>query len=113
VTENIYNADPQQPGYNQYFSISRTTGTMKACAGKSSREECGCTEYQKYSSDPRDSDCNERVITTYFDRSFWPHVAILRKGEPAGLLKTRYSIREINGRTDWCVNSKSDAWKIF
>ena len=98
--------DPSVHRYNDFFTISKGSGVFKQCLDKSNRDECGCTEYQVFSSSPNDTDCNRRVLTAYFDRLWFPKVQVYLRGEKNGLLNRRFSIREVNGRTDWCVTSK-------
>jgi hypothetical protein len=102
----IYNADPSAPRYNDYFTVSKFTGYFQACAGKSNRDECGCTDAQKWSSTPTDTDCMQHVVRWYFNEEFKPEIMTFMRNKPLELLEVPYKIREINGRIDWCFQCK-------
>jgi len=88
TTENIYNADPSQPKFNNWYKDSRSTGeqnkfiltiitsyipylTWKYCSGrykqcldKTKREECDCKDSDKLQGHPSYSDCIEKVSSS-------------------------------------------------
>jgi hypothetical protein len=55
-----------------------------------------------------DSDCNERVLRVFFERTFKPNVTINIRNQPSRFLDQPVYIREINGRKDWCVDGSTD-----
>lgn len=109
ISDNIYNADPNATRPRERYEISKMTGHFKQCAGKSSREECGCTRHLKLSSLAKDSDCRERahrlihvgeVSLKFVIRENEKEEVIVR--EPVAVTLT-----EINNRVDYSVSAQT------
>ncbi|KAF0286935.1 Cation channel sperm-associated protein subunit beta [Amphibalanus amphitrite] len=106
TSENIYNADPSQP-LNQNLliehAISRDTGRFKACAGKSNRSECGCTEEQQYSTGVEHSDCRVYVPMMSWPAKLRLTMSIRGSHRPRRplLAPTYVNITELNNRSSW------------
>jgi hypothetical protein len=112
ITNNFYNGNPQQPRYNDFYPWSQNTGTYKQCsafaalpAGDKSLR-CGCTAEQVASTSVDNSDCINSAPAVNFMTPFVPKVRVRVDGRtlktPPGL---RYSLVELNNRTDWCLNT--------
>ncbi|XP_019497842.1 PREDICTED: cation channel sperm-associated protein subunit beta [Hipposideros armiger] len=61
LTDNFYHADPSKPIPRNLFHKSKKTGKFKQCANMSTRQECNCTNDQKFSHAVAFSDCREKV----------------------------------------------------
>ena len=70
TSSSIYNAAPEKDRYNDRFDISKKSGVYKQCLGKTSRNECGCTDVLRYSMLEANSDCVERVSMHILTRRF-------------------------------------------
>ncbi|XP_022243644.1 cation channel sperm-associated protein subunit beta-like isoform X4 [Limulus polyphemus] len=107
TTENIYNADPSKPKHNNYYEISKNSGTYKQCLGKSSREKCGCTDEKKVSRYAQESDCIEKVYLLKHPAILIPNLTLLHPEFPEVPLSPPYFIYviEINHREDFTVTS--------
>nr|XP_014341836.1 PREDICTED: cation channel sperm-associated protein subunit beta isoform X2 [Latimeria chalumnae] len=106
LTDNIYNADPSKPRLRDYYQTSKKSGKFKQCAGKLSREECGCTESMKLSSLAAFSDCRERVLRMTYPVSNMPIKLFLKIGnKPGEPLNSPYfvTVTEVNNRSNWEV----------
>ncbi len=105
TTPNVYNADPSEPMYLSTDARSTSSWRYKQCSGKANRAACGCTAAMTISDDVNFSDCLDRVYRVYYgDTSFKPTFQYIRNGEVSGLLTAPYTIHEVNGRSDYCIN---------
>ncbi|KNE62723.1 hypothetical protein AMAG_07910 [Allomyces macrogynus ATCC 38327] len=109
VSEHIYHADPSQPRYHDFFPASKTTGTYKACAGKASRAQCGCTDAQAQSFAVADSDCITQTLAAYHDDQFALSLVLTKDMLAFANVTTNFTMQELNGRTDWCIVPNTDA----
>eukprot|EP00062_Callorhinchus_milii_P022272 gi/632979873/ref/XP_007906716.1/ PREDICTED: cation channel sperm-associated protein subunit beta [Callorhinchus milii] len=106
LSENIYNADPQQPRMRDFYKISKESGHYKQCALKMSREECGCTDEMKLSSYAIYSDCRERVFSILYPvHNLSISLYMKRPGMNDIPLGVPYfiTITEVNNRTNWKI----------
>ena len=119
TTDNIYNADPAVPREVRFerYAASRNSGRFKHCLDKPSREACGCpasTEVAAQLSQLDVTDCVEEVFTVHFSVPFVPRLVVIPDSveslpsKDATPLNVRYELEELNGRTDFCVNSTAD-----
>ncbi|KAI9216271.1 cation channel sperm-associated protein subunit beta protein family-domain-containing protein, partial [Blastocladiella britannica] len=99
----IYNADPAAARYNDFFPVSKTTGSYQACLGKTSRAECGCRDDQAYSFSYADSDCTNRVLAYYQQNDMILSFSVTRDLVTYIPVNTSITITELNRRTDWCI----------
>uniref|UniRef100_A0A8C8ZP01 Cation channel sperm-associated protein subunit beta n=1 Tax=Prolemur simus TaxID=1328070 RepID=A0A8C8ZP01_PROSS len=67
LTDNFYHADPSKPIPRNLFYKSKKAGKFKQCANVSAREECNCTNDQKFSHAVAFSDYIE--IISCYDRT--------------------------------------------
>nr|KAJ3418666.1 hypothetical protein HK105_008004 [Polyrhizophydium stewartii] len=102
TSNNIYNADPQQPMYRTRFQVSRTTGAYKQCAGQPTRSACGCTDVQRLSMKEANSDCIDRVLNVLYSQPFVPNITTHEYNAVSTVETGRYLLKELNGRVDWC-----------
>ncbi|XP_055496092.1 cation channel sperm-associated auxiliary subunit beta-like [Leucoraja erinacea] len=108
VTDNIYNADPSKPKFRDYYKISKETGSYKQCAGKKSREECGCTPEMRLSSFAEFSDCRQRVYRVQYPAYDLDISLLLRKSEENDQALTSpffVVFNEVNNRVNWRATS--------
>ncbi|ORZ33950.1 cation channel sperm-associated protein subunit beta protein family-domain-containing protein [Catenaria anguillulae PL171] len=105
----IYNADPSAPRYNDFFSISQSTGIFQQCLGESSRAGCACTDNQKRSMSVADSDCIEKVLRAYQQSTFALKLQLTRDMITYTTVAANYTVTELNHRTDWCILNLSGA----
>ncbi|KAJ3417295.1 hypothetical protein HDV05_005751 [Chytridiales sp. JEL 0842] len=111
TTDNIYNGDPAAPRYNDRYSISKRTGTFKACLNKANRAACGCTDADRVSMKVAQSDCINRVQRVLYDSPYIPSFVIYENRQPPALLTNLYKLTELNNRTDYCLSSAPDCSK--
>ena len=104
TTSNFYNAAPDQPKYNNRFDISKRTGVYKNCLGKSTRTQCACSDEARYLMQQDQSDCVDKVIKVLYVEKFVPKFVISQSGLPTVFLTSRYTLTELNSRTDYCLS---------
>ncbi|KAJ3235481.1 hypothetical protein HDU81_000424 [Chytriomyces hyalinus] len=107
TTANIYNADPSQPRYNNRYGVSQRTGEYKQCQGKADRASCNCTEDQRYAMKASASDCINRVERVLNEVPYQPEFEVHDNGMNDIVLMKRYTLVELNNRTDYCLCVKS------
>ena len=114
TTDNIYNADPavpREPRYQRY-AVSRGSGTYKHCLDKPDRQACACPASASVSAQPGQlalTDCVQEVLTVHFSVPFVPNLIVIPDSasspEGASPLRVLYQLEELNGRTDFCINT--------
>ncbi|XP_027787287.2 cation channel sperm-associated auxiliary subunit beta [Marmota flaviventris] len=103
LTDNFYNADPSKPIPRNLFRKSKETGKYKQCARVASREECNCTNDQKFSHAVAFSDCKEKVPRFKFPVIQYPiSLEIFSENERIPV-KSPYlvTVTEVNMRKNW------------
>ncbi|XP_059579159.1 cation channel sperm-associated auxiliary subunit beta [Alligator mississippiensis] len=105
LTDNFYNADPSKPRMRDYFEKSKTSGTYKKCANKSSRAKCNCTDNEKLSFSVAFSDCKEKAFRMKYPVRKLPIYFIIKSKRGYKDLTSPYfvTITEVNQRTNWEV----------
>ncbi|XP_013386196.1 cation channel sperm-associated protein subunit beta-like [Lingula anatina] len=107
LTANMYHADPSKPREKNTYQISKQSGKYKQCAGKTTRDECGCTRAMKLSNLVKFSDCKERVYSLHHPAHLDLNFSIVQEGKPERLLREPYIYRvyELNDRVDYSVST--------
>ncbi|KAI9366886.1 cation channel sperm-associated protein subunit beta protein family-domain-containing protein [Zopfochytrium polystomum] len=105
TTDNMYNANPAAPRYNDRFSAAKQTGTYKKCAGKATREDCHCTDADRASMLVAKSDCIDAVEKVIYDDPYVPQVNVYEFGRDPALYMRPYRLVELNNRTDYCLSA--------
>ncbi|XP_076979473.1 cation channel sperm-associated auxiliary subunit beta isoform X2 [Tamandua tetradactyla] len=103
LTDNFYHADPSKPVPRNLFHKSKKTGKFKQCANVSTREECNCTNDQKFSYAVAFSDCREKVPRFKFPVTQYPiSLEIYHKAGNIPV-ETPYlvTVTEVNMRGNW------------
>lgn len=98
----IYNADPSVSRYGDYFAVAKNTGSFNQCLNATNKYGCKCSTGSFVSSSPRDTDCMERVVRILFATDFTPSIGKFVQNVYVNDVTVPFTIREINGRTDWC-----------
>lgn len=120
LTANVYNAHPGRPRPNDFFPESELSGEFKAqctaaaaAGGVSAGDEnpCGCTAEQRLSQRVEDSDCVRSARRALFLRAFVPDLEVVVQGGAVASPSTKLLLTELNGRTDWCLNTTSSCPK--
>uniref|UniRef100_H0WXX7 Cation channel sperm associated auxiliary subunit beta n=1 Tax=Otolemur garnettii TaxID=30611 RepID=H0WXX7_OTOGA len=103
LTDNFYHADPSQPIPRNLFYKSKEAGKFKQCANASNREECNCTNYQKFSYAVAFSDCREKVPRFKFPVSQYPISLEIYNEDGRVPVKPPYlvTMTEVNKRKNW------------
>ena len=104
---------PRDPYYERY-EISRLSGQYKQCKSAADRAQCRCPSealiFSKQSVShfrPVDfSDCISVVRTVHFSSAFRPDLWIVSDAVN-NQLQQPYTLEELNGRTDYCVNTSA------
>eukprot|EP01135_Chromosphaera_perkinsii_P009742 Nk52_evm7s1869 gene=Nk52_evmTU7s1869 len=103
LTDNIYNGDPSEDLYRTTYKVSKESGKFKQCKDKANRAECGCTTRQRWIPFASNSDCVDRVIRYSIEENeFYPNFQIFEDNKPTKAMTLRYTLTELNGRTDYC-----------
>ncbi|XP_072177103.1 cation channel sperm-associated auxiliary subunit beta-like [Diadema setosum] len=107
LTNNVYNADPSKPRLNDHYQASKDSGFLKQCAGKASKEECGCTDEMRLSSLELFTDCRERVYRITYTEKLYPLLKIQERGKEDQVLRAPYllTVKELNDREDYIVEA--------
>jgi len=109
LTVNVYNADPSKPLYMDWYKASRDVAQFKQCAAAAERSQCSCegiAERGGSSHGAEVSDCIKYVQRTSYNEFFVPKLEIqTSRTERGRSLQSKYSIRDVNGRIDFCSNS--------
>ncbi|KAM6171902.1 cation channel sperm-associated auxiliary subunit beta [Erethizon dorsatum] len=103
LTDNFYHADPSKPIPRNLFHRSKETGKYKQCANASTREECNCTEEQKFSHAVAFSDCKEKVPRFKFPVTQYPISLEMFSDNKFIPVKSPYlvTVTEVNMRKNW------------
>ncbi|XP_053459622.1 cation channel sperm-associated auxiliary subunit beta [Nycticebus coucang] len=103
LTDNFYHADPSQPIPRNLFYKSKEAGKFKQCANASNREECNCTNYQKFSYAVAFSDCREKVPRFKFPVLQYPISLEIYNEDGRVPVKPPYlvTMTEVNMRKNW------------
>ncbi|XP_035117180.1 cation channel sperm-associated auxiliary subunit beta isoform X2 [Callithrix jacchus] len=103
LTDNFYHADPSKPIPRNRFHRSKKTGKFKQCANASTRKECNCTEYQKFSHAVTFSDCKEKVPRFKFPVTQYPVSLEIINEDGRVPLEPPYlvTVSEVNRRQNW------------
>ncbi|KAI9188222.1 hypothetical protein H9P43_002613 [Blastocladiella emersonii ATCC 22665] len=101
----IYNADPSAPRYNDFFPLSKSTGSYHTCAGKANRTACGCSDAETRSFRIEDSDCITRVLSAYQQADLPLSFFLTRDMDNFSPVAVPFTIVELNNRADWCISS--------
>lgn len=102
VTEKIYNANPLLPRYRDYYSISKETGVNVKC----SSSVCNCSAAHEDLTDDN-TECIRHAFRLLYSEPFNPQFLVL--GDSSDV---KYTLREVNNRTDYCPSSVSDCNSI-
>ena len=106
----------RDPHYDRY-DISRKSGSYKQCAGAKTRLACKCPSLprivlQDGLQRPIDlTDCIDAVPTVHFAVRYVPELWVVDGTHASGSasqsrrLQQGYTLEELNGRTDYCVNA--------
>ncbi|XP_055989292.1 cation channel sperm-associated auxiliary subunit beta [Sorex fumeus] len=103
LTNNFYHADPSKPIPRNLFPESRKRGQFKQCAGASNREQCHCTDNDKYSYAVAVSDCREKVPRFKFPVTNYP-ITLEIHDENGNIPVARpylVTVSEVNQRGNW------------
>ncbi|KAK1339430.1 hypothetical protein QTO34_020113 [Cnephaeus nilssonii] len=103
LTDNFYHVDPSKPIPRNLFHKSKKSGKFKQCANKSTREQCNCTNDQKFSFAVTFSDCREKVPRFKFPVMQYPISLEIRNEDGHIPVETPYlvTVVEVNGRKLW------------
>ncbi|KAF6350912.1 cation channel sperm associated auxiliary subunit beta [Rhinolophus ferrumequinum] len=103
LTDNFYHADPSKPIPRNLFHKSKKSGKFKQCANKSTREECNCTNDQKFSHAVAFSDCREKVPRFKFPVTQYPISLEIHSEDGHMPVETPYlvTVMEVNRRENW------------
>uniref|UniRef100_A0A8D0MQ49 Cation channel sperm associated auxiliary subunit beta n=1 Tax=Sus scrofa TaxID=9823 RepID=A0A8D0MQ49_PIG len=103
LTDNFYHADPSQPIPRNLFHKSKKSGKFKQCANASTREECNCTNNQKFSYAVGFSDCREKVPRFKFPVTQYPISLKIYNEDGYIPVETPYlvTVAEVNNRENW------------
>nr|KAF6287199.1 cation channel sperm associated auxiliary subunit beta [Pipistrellus kuhlii] len=103
LADNFYNVDPSKPIPRNLFHKSKKSGKFKQCANKSTREQCNCTTYQKFSYSVTFSDCREKVPRFKFPVMHYPISLEIHNDYGNIPVETPYlvTVVEVNGRKLW------------
>ncbi|XP_012512182.1 PREDICTED: cation channel sperm-associated protein subunit beta [Propithecus coquereli] len=103
LTDNFYHADPSKPIPRNLFHKSKKAGKFKQCANVSTREECNCTNDQKFSHAVAFSDCREKVPRFKFPVTQYPISLEISNENGRVPVKSPYlvTVTEVNMRKNW------------
>uniref|UniRef100_A0A452THE1 Cation channel sperm associated auxiliary subunit beta n=1 Tax=Ursus maritimus TaxID=29073 RepID=A0A452THE1_URSMA len=103
LTDNFYHADPSKPIPRNLFPKSKRSGKFKQCANMSTREECNCTNDQKFSHAVAFSDCREKVPRFKFPVTQYPVSLGIYSENGRIPVETPYlvTMTEVNRRENW------------
>ncbi|XP_016061166.1 PREDICTED: cation channel sperm-associated protein subunit beta [Miniopterus natalensis] len=103
LTDNFYHADPSKPIPRNLFHKSKKAGKFKQCAHVSTREECNCTNDQKFSYAVAFSDCREKVPRFKFPVRQYPISLEIHSEDGRTPMKSPYlvTVIEVNQRKHW------------
>nr|XP_045361683.1 cation channel sperm-associated protein subunit beta [Camelus bactrianus] len=103
LTDNFYHADPSKPIPRNLFHKSKKSGKFKQCANVSTREECNCTNYQKFSYAVAFSDCREKVPRFKFPVLQYPVSLKIYSEDGHFPMEAPYlvTVTEVNRRENW------------
>ncbi|XP_021562086.1 cation channel sperm-associated protein subunit beta [Carlito syrichta] len=103
LTDNFYHADPSKPIPRNLFHKSKKAGKFKQCANASTREECNCTNDQKFSHAVAFSDCREKVPRFKFPVTQYPVSLEISNEDGRVPVKSPYlvTVTEVNMRQNW------------
>ncbi|XP_069349188.1 cation channel sperm-associated auxiliary subunit beta [Eulemur rufifrons] len=103
LTDNFYHADPSKPIPRNLFYKSKKAGKFKQCANVSTREECNCTNDQKFSHAVAFSDCREKVPRFKFPVTQYPISLEIFNENGRVPVKSPYlvTVTEVNMRKNW------------
>ncbi|XP_059771801.1 cation channel sperm-associated auxiliary subunit beta [Balaenoptera ricei] len=103
LTDNFYHADPSKPIPRNLFHKSKKSGKFKQCANVSTREECNCTNDQKFSHAVAFSDCREKVPRFKFPVTQYPISLKIYSEDGHIPVETPYlvTVTEVNNRENW------------
>ncbi|XP_008568594.1 PREDICTED: cation channel sperm-associated protein subunit beta-like [Galeopterus variegatus] len=103
LTDNFYHADPSKPIPRNLFHKSKEAGKYKQCANVSTREECNCTNDQKFSHAVAFSDCREKVPRFKFPVTQYPISLEIYNKDGHIPVKPPYlvTVTEVNMRKNW------------
>ncbi|XP_077863810.1 cation channel sperm-associated auxiliary subunit beta-like [Saccoglossus kowalevskii] len=109
TSENVYNVDPSQAIPRNAYRISKVSWKYKQCAGKSSKDECLCTDEMKLSNLASYSDCKQRVYRVRQSESMLKLKFKILDDDKEIILTEPHVIfiEEINGRQDFFTKSKA------
>ena len=114
TADSIYNADPSLPRDVTYerYAVSRDSGRYNKCIGQTDRAACACPAASVTAAAPNQvdmTDCITSVFTVHFSVPFVPNFVVVADSADvppqATPLALRYTLEEINGRTDFCLNT--------
>ncbi|XP_077764630.1 cation channel sperm-associated auxiliary subunit beta isoform X1 [Canis aureus] len=103
LTDNFYHVDPSKPIPRNLFPKSKRSGKFKQCANMSTREECNCTNDQKFSHAVAFSDCREKVPRFKFPVTQYPVSLEIYSEDGHIPVETPYlvTVTEVNRRENW------------
>ncbi|XP_049468266.1 cation channel sperm-associated auxiliary subunit beta isoform X1 [Panthera uncia] len=103
LTDNFYHADPSKPIPRNLFPKSKKSGKFKQCANASTREECNCTNDQKFSHAVAFSDCREKVPRFKFPVTQYPISLEIYSEDGHIPVEMPYlvTVTEVNRRENW------------
>ncbi|XP_073751879.1 cation channel sperm-associated auxiliary subunit beta isoform X4 [Callorhinus ursinus] len=103
LTDNFYHVDPSKPIPRNLFPKSKRSGKFKQCANMSTREECNCTNDQKFSHAVAFSDCREKVPRFKFPVTQYPVSLEIYSEDGRIPVETPYlvTVTEVNKRENW------------
>lgn len=111
LTSNVYNADPSQRLYMDWFEVSRETAEFKQCANAITRAQCNCSSYDSLEDSEHSenvSDCITTVQRMLYSEYFVPSFFLLSDSLSTDyLLNSTFQIRDVNGRIDFCTNASA------
>ncbi|XP_060118315.1 cation channel sperm-associated auxiliary subunit beta-like [Heteronotia binoei] len=115
LTENFYNADPGKPRMRDFFQGSKTSGTYKQCANKTSRANCDCTDDKKLSFFVAFSDCKEKAIRMKYPISKLPLSFTIESEDGSVNLSSPFfvTITEVNNRTNWEISATNQTSSLL
>ncbi|GBG33847.1 Cation channel sperm-associated protein subunit beta [Hondaea fermentalgiana] len=108
LSPNVYNADPSQPLYMNWYQVSRDSAQFGLCANASDHSDCDCARFDDLDDakrGPEVSDCIVKVQRMLYSEYFVPSFVL--GSEETRALNSTYQIRDVNGRQDFCTNASA------
>ncbi|RKP18919.1 hypothetical protein ROZALSC1DRAFT_29427, partial [Rozella allomycis CSF55] len=109
TSDNLYNADPSMPRYNDFMSVSRSSGTYKQCLGAKTRHDCTCGVGYNMTFKSIFSDCISKVYPVDYYSHYNPELGLFEDGHLTSTSSAAtYILEEVNGRKDYCFTTSNN-----